>query len=213
MNKEHKEVELKLTIPKDKHKGFIEFMGVVNHAVFVKREQLKNDYFDTSSLQLSRLKVGLRIRQADSYKEQTLKTAGEVCDGMHVRHEYNHAIEGNIPKLDLFPNLIWPDNCDVKRIQQALICLFNTNFIRHTWRVELDGSQFEVVLDDGEVASDFSGVERKIPISEVELELISGDSEALVKFAQPLIDRFKLEKCEISKAQRGYGLLEKSHKK
>ncbi|WP_133408025.1 inorganic triphosphatase [Parashewanella tropica] len=203
----NKEVELKLLIAQEQHKAFIEYMESVDKAVFIKREQLKNDYFDTKELQLSRFKMGLRIRAADTYKEQTIKTAGEVCDGVHVRHEYNYPVEANIPNLDLFPKKIWPNGFDVKQIQQDLTCLFSTHFTRNTWKVELEGTQFEVVLDDGEVISGFTGKERKLPISEVELELISGNPDALVEFAKPLIEQFGLQKSEVSKAQRGYSLL------
>ncbi|NMP32246.1 inorganic triphosphatase [Thalassotalea sp. M1531] len=164
--------------------------------------QLINSYFDTQDKQLRALDFGLRVRKAEDYTEQTIKTAGVVVGGLHQRPEYNVEITGCQPDLSLFPREIWPDNYNVDHLQQKLTPLFSTNFRRESWQVSIGDSVVEVAFDKGAIES--KGVE--IPISEIELELISGKTGAIFELAELLFESFHLSAGQLSKAARGYQL-------
>jgi len=167
-------------------------------------KQLKNQYFDT------KLDFGLRTRQYQSAEhqssEQTIKTAGQVVGGLHKRPEYNVDIEGNYPELSLFPADIWPQTTNVALFQQQLICLFSTDFERHTWCLTTaNNSQIELVFDSGQITSGDQFVE----INEIELELSSGQQSDLFDLARNLVRHIAVRPGIESKAARGYQLFHK----
>lgn len=66
----------------------------------------------------------------------------------------------------------------------------------------VDGSRIEIALDQGEVkAGEFAE-----PICELELELLSGDTRAVLKLANQLVSQTGLRQGSLSKAARGYHL-------
>lgn len=167
-----------------------------------KQNKLVNTYFDTNELALRQLDCGLRVRQANDYCEQTIKTAGKTIAGLHQRPEYNVAITGSQPTLSLFPQDIWPKGSDVEQLQSQLVALFTTNFTRHTWKVTTAFGKVEIAYDQGVISS---GVEQ-CAINEIELELVSGDVNALFTLAKELFKLFAMRPGTTSKAARGYQL-------
>ena len=171
---------------------------------------LSNTYFDTPKLALRTLDMGLRIRKADDYCEQTIKTAGRIVGGLHQRPEYNVAlnIDDNnslnalLPKLALFPDDIWPSVHHRETIEQELVPLFSTNFKRHVWHLTTEKGEIELAYDVGDIES--NGKVRTI--NEIELELVSGEREALFDIAKLLFTHFSLISGTESKAARGYQL-------
>jgi inorganic triphosphatase YgiF len=88
-----------------------------------------------------------------------------------------------------------------------LIELFRTDFTRTLWQVSVDGSEVEAAIDQGNVLAEVNGELRRAPISEIELELKSGDEAALRALAAHLGQEITgLAPDNISKAQRGYRL-------
>ncbi|RYA84719.1 inorganic triphosphatase, partial [Enterobacter cloacae complex sp. 742-ADZ3-9B] len=66
----------------------------------------------------------------------------------------------------------------------------------------VDGSRIEIALDQGEVkVGEFAE-----PIYELELELLSGDTRAVLKLANQLVSQTGLRQGSLSKAARGYHL-------
>ncbi|HEX3638598.1 MAG TPA: CYTH domain-containing protein, partial [Paraburkholderia sp.] len=95
----------------------------------------------------------------------------------------------------------------LRRAAPELIELFRTNFTRTLWNVALDGSEVEAAIDQGDVIAEVNGEMRRAPISEVELELKSGDEAVLDTLAKELGKQVAgLAPDNISKAQRGYQL-------
>lgn len=80
--------------------------------------------------------------------------------------------------------------------------LFSTDFEREKWLLTVDGSQIEIALDLGEVKAG----ELAEPICELELELLSGDTRAVLKLANQLVNQAGLRQGSLSKAARGYHL-------
>ena len=176
-------------------------------------KQLSNHYFDTNSLSLRQQRIALRTRgtqalHQDVRFEQTIKTSGTVIAGLHQRPEYNVDIDDAKPILALFPEAIWRPATDIKQLQQEIVELFSTNFTRHTWLVTLSNAQVEIAFDSGEVAC--QGHSNKPRIYEIELELVSGDTQALFVLTKLLFSQLALRPGQLTKAARGYALYHES---
>ena len=185
-----------------------------HEVTFVHQEkQLSNHYFDTADLILRKNRIALRTRgtkcigEAKRF-EQTIKTSGTIIAGLHQRPEYNVDIGDAKPIITLFPNSIFQPNTDINLLQQQIIELFSTHFTRHTWLVSLADAQIEIAFDCGEVAcQDYANKPR---IYEVELELVSGDAEALLMLTKLLFSQLALRPGQLTKAARGYALYHES---
>lgn len=164
--------------------------------------QLHNIYYETADNTLRSHDMGLRIRGVDGRYEMTMKIAGRAVGGLHQRPEYN--IELSKPELDLalLPAEIWPEGVDVTALQDALKPLFSTDFAREKWVVTHRGSKVEIALDLGEVKAG----ELSEPLCELELELLEGETSAVLELAQQLVAQPGLRQGSLSKAARGYHL-------
>jgi triphosphatase len=168
------------------------------------QSQLINDYFDNENLALRKMDFGLRIRTKGQQYEQTIKTAGKVVGCLHQRPEFNINIETNKLKLSLFDKTIWPENTDVDALENSLKVIFSTNFLRKTWLIHQDKSVIELALDKGEIFT-LSGEPTRV-INELEIELVSGNEQALFTLAEQLMTVVTMEPGKLSKAARGYAL-------
>ncbi|WP_337075149.1 CYTH domain-containing protein [Aeromonas veronii] len=166
------------------------------------QQQLGNVYFDTPTLDLRRLDMGLRIRRCDAFAEQTIKCRGQVVGGLHARPEYNAPVSGDLPTLSAFPDEIWPTLSERDHIQQQLVAQFRTDFLRRHWLIAFEGAEIELAWDQGEIV----GSQGSTTINELELELKSGATAALFALAQRLAKLGGLRLGAQSKAQRGYRL-------
>ncbi|MGL5994598.1 MAG: inorganic triphosphatase, partial [Aeromonas sobria] len=166
------------------------------------QQQLGNVYFDTPTLALRQLDMGLRIRRCDSFAEQTIKCRGQIVGGLHARPEYNTPVSGDLPTLSAFPDEIWPTLSERDHIQQQLVAQFRTDFLRRHWLIAFEGAEIELAWDQGEIV----GSQGSTTINELELELKSGDTAALFALAQHLAKLGGLRLGAQSKAQRGYRL-------
>lgn len=168
------------------------------------QSQLINDYFDNDYLDLRKMDFGLRIRTKGQQYEQTIKTAGKVVGCLHQRPEYNINIADRKLNLSLFPIKIWPENVNVMTLQQSLQVIFSTNFSRHTWLIHQGEDIIELALDIGEISTTLD--KPTLAINEIEIELVSGNEEALFVLAKQLMAVVSMEPSELSKAARGYAL-------
>ncbi|MDA9556346.1 inorganic triphosphatase [Vibrio sp.] len=166
-------------------------------------KRLGNIYFETEDNWLRQHDIGLRIRTYNDVFVQTVKTAGRVVAGLHQRPEFNAEHTSTIPDLSLHPDDIWPKGRSIQDLQQQIKPLFSTDFTREQWLISMaDGSQIEVAFDQGEVISG----DKSEPICEVELELRSGQIDALFTLARFLSDEGGMRLGNLSKAARGYYL-------
>mgnify|MGYP003624811115 FL=1 len=168
------------------------------------QNQLANDYFDNENLDLRKMDFGLRIRSKAQQYEQTIKTAGKVDSGLHQRPEYNVEIANGKLDLSLFPIKIWPENVNVAQLQQSLQVIFSTNFYRQTWLVHQGDNIIELALDQGEICTTIG--KPTLVINEIEVELVSGNKQALFVLAKQLMAVVSMKPSDLSKAARGYSL-------
>jgi triphosphatase len=204
------EIELKYLIPANHNDNDLvvdkitALLNAQNITFTLDKKQLSNSYFDNNDLALRKMDIGLRIRGVDQAYEQTIKTAGKVVGCLHQRPEYNVALEGNHLDLSLFPEHIWPEHIDVLILQKSMQVIFNTNFFRQTWLITQESSVIELALDRGEISID-SNVDT-LAINELEIELVSGDEQALFTLAEQLMTVVQMKPGKLSKAARGYAL-------
>lgn len=195
------EIELKFIVENDSVdalKNHLHQLTGEHHAPV----QLLNIYYETQDLWLRRHDMGLRIRGVDGRYEMTMKIAGRVVGGLHQRPEYN--IEIDQPALDLarFPAEVWPDGQLPEGLQESASPLFSTDFWREKWLVNEGKSRIEIALDRGEVKAG----EFQEPICELELELLEGHADDVLKLARKLVTQSGLRQGSLSKAARGYHL-------
>lgn len=171
--------------------------------------KLVNIYFDTPQLTLANSKSALRLRHTPDGWLQTFKTVGNATDGLHSRHEWEMPVAGEKLEIDaLLRECDEPSAADaLRQAAPDLTELFRTNFTRTLWRIDVNGSDIEAAIDQGDVFAKVDAETRRAPISEVELELKAGDEAALHRLATELGKQIAgLAPDNISKAQRGYKL-------
>lgn len=164
--------------------------------------QLLNIYYETADNTLRSHDMGLRIRGVDGRYEMTMKVAGRVIGGLHQRPEYNVDLRNPELDLTLLPAEVWPEGIEPTLLQKELKPLFSTNFSREKWVVTHRGSKIELALDLGEVKAG----ELNEPLCELELELLEGETSAVLELAQQLVTQPGLRQGSLSKAARGYHL-------
>ncbi len=164
--------------------------------------QLLNIYYETPDNWLRRHDMGLRIRGASGRYEMTMKIAGRVVGGLHQRPEYNIDIAQPELELERFPAEVWPQGSLPETLSAEVQPLFSTDFWREKWLVSEGKSRIEIALDLGEVRAG----ERREPICELELELLEGDVNDVLKLARKLVNQSGLRQGSLSKAARGYHL-------
>lgn len=160
--------------------------------------KLYSVYFDTPFLDLRQRGMALRLRRAGKQWLQTLKGGGGVQAGLHQRDEWETPVSGEM--LD-FAAL---EACGATRLPAALRKklqpIFVTDFTRTSRMVIIGDATIELAMDSGEIRSG----EAASPISELELELKSGEARHLFELALALLDIVPLELEHASKAEYGY---------
>lgn len=156
--------------------------------------ELISVYFDTPDRRLQKAGASLRVRESRGLRVQTLKRG----DGL-AREEYEAPIVGDAPDPNMrpLPDLL-PDGA-----RSELRPAFHVRVTRRQRLVRFEGAEIELALDQGEVR----GGRRSSPISEVELELKSGEPAALFEFARELSHAAPIYLSFASKSQRGQALV------
>lgn len=202
------EIELKFIVTKQAITALPQFLSQWS-CEYGDRQNLLNTYYETDDCFLRLHDMGLRIRSFDDSHEMTLKTSGKVIAGLHQRPEYNISLSEAKLTLSLLPHDVWPENCDIAKLEQQLKPLFSTHFVREKWLVTYESSEIELALDRGEIKSGES-VES---LNEIELELKQGDISDILAFAQQFSELGGLRLSSQSKAARGYQLAQQQNLK
>ncbi|MBI4986880.1 MAG: CHAD domain-containing protein [Rhodocyclales bacterium] len=195
------EVELKLALAEAAQRPFLRH-PLLKTAVARKSERLINLYYDTPALELHKRGIALRLRRQGRRWLQTVKCAGSSAAGMSSRPEWETPYSGqfDFSVVDAAAVRKWLER---NRIRTRIAPLFETNFQRTTWRFEpTAGVVLLLAYDRGWIAA--SG--RREAISELEIEIASGDAPEVFALARALAERVALVPALLSKAERGYRL-------
>jgi len=173
------------------------------------REKLhmKAAYFDTDDYVLSKNDIAFRVRREGGRIVATLKWGGSSEGALHQREELNVPVDDEACLLMPSPELF--KESDIGREVIALLegkplsCIVEVNIIRRRLRIDIDDSIMEISVDTGEIVTDNGTA----PISEVEVELFSGETENILKVGELLKEKYALEEGLQSKYARGLKLL------
>ncbi|MES2363611.1 MAG: CYTH and CHAD domain-containing protein [Pseudomonadota bacterium] len=190
------EIELKLRLPPDALAALRADPLLANTRKV--RRHLDNIYFDTPQRTLAKAGIGLRLRSDGKRWLQTVKGPGASRAGLHQREEIEFAVAG--------PALEWPPLAGtrfealLKPLKNQLAPQFRTRFERDLRQVTgAMGATIEVALDQGEIVA----LQRREPLCELELELLSGPVDDLFSLALQLVRAHPLVLDNRSKAERG----------
>jgi len=198
---EPKEIELKLEFDPADEPRILSHPLLAGSDAGPQTRELISIYYDTGDAVLRRAGVFLRVRSTGDGYVQTIKTGPEA--EFLERDEWEQAVPTHEPDLSaaegtaLAPLL----SADVRGSLQPR---FHTRFVRKTYRIRRDSAEIELAVDRGEITA---GVEAT-PISEVELELKSGDKRALFLLACELAETVPLNLAVKTKAERGFELVD-----
>ncbi len=165
-------------------------------------DMLQNVYFDHKGL-LHRAGVAIRTRSVNGSHEMTVKMREPDEGSLSQRREWNFPIDtssldyAHLESLDL-PVSVVPVIQD-----RSLDVVFQNAFERTDWRVTEDNCDVTISLDLGSVRVD----RRESKVSELELELLSGDIEQLIALGCEVSERLPAFMGVISKAERGDRLI------
>lgn len=190
-----REIELKFLLPPEAASLALAELKAVQAGEGAVR-QLDATYFDTPDHALRRAGYGLRVRDGEGGRKQTLKSAS--AGGVFSRGEWETAVEGPGPDRDALA--LTPAAAMLE--DRPLAPVFTTHVERVVRLIQVGDAIIETALDRGEL----SAADRRAPVCELELELKAGPPRALFDLARTLADRLPLRLSLVSKAERGYGL-------
>ncbi len=195
------EIELKLTVPADAITAVSTHPAVAAVARGRPRtRRLSTTYYDTPERDLAAAGVALRLRRVGRRWLQSVKGAGAVAAGLHRRVEFEWRVPA--PRLDreklaLTPwKKLFAANGSYRRV-------FATEVRRSEQPLTFaDGTRAKLCLDVGEIRAG----RRRAPVSEIEVELETGDPSRLYELASALVADLPVRAEPASKAERGYRL-------
>lgn len=173
------------------------FEGLLAESDSWTRYEMATTYYDTPEAYLGKLRWTLRRRFENGVSVCTVKTPA----GGMGRNEFEvecHDILEAIPRLCAMgaPRELLTLTADgVEEVCAA-------RFTRMAGRIVLDGAEAELALDKGELL----GGGKVLPFVEVEVELKSGELDAVTAYASSLAARFGLRPESKSKYKRALTL-------
>ena len=172
------------------------------------REELCLDarYFDTDRCDLARNQIAYRIRKEGERWVAALKWKGRNEGALHTREEINVPVAGDVPDPSVFEESEMGkelmDLLDGKEIH----CFLETRFHRRRFRIDTGKGIFEVSVDQGRIVTEYG----EAPISEVEIELFSGETGELMELGRLLQQTYGLEVENESKYARGIAIIKQN---
>lgn len=175
-----------------------------------RREHLQAHYFDTPGRLLAQHRIALRLRREGDRWVQTLKAQGRM-----VAHRLEHnatvladgaADAAVVPALDLSRHDGTPAGDALQQVLQAagddaagLQQVYGTDLWRRSLQLSVAGGRIEAALDEGHILAG----DQRLPVCELELELLEGDASALRVLASEWMPMHGLWLSHATKAERG----------
>jgi inorganic triphosphatase YgiF len=197
---EQAEIELKLLAPQGALEQLREMPVIVQHArnrgAF---RRLETVYYDTPERLLFRHGMSLRVRRSGKHFIQTLKLLPNIGQPL-TRRQWEAPVDGATP--DLARLLAEVGDPVATLTNDVLVPVFATRIRRHARQLDLPDASVEIAFDEGMIEA---GARQEV-LSEIELELKSGNAGVLFDLGTQLLDAAPLQVGTRSKAERGYAL-------
>ncbi|NLY64633.1 MAG: CYTH and CHAD domain-containing protein [Alcaligenaceae bacterium] len=192
------EQELKLHVP-------IHAQKAVERAVRTTKAEeinLRALYFDTTTRELAKAKIAIRLRLEGDQWVQTLKMPGGNAIS---KLELNHDRPGPILDLSLYAGT--PAEPALTKLENPLELRYETDVVRIFRKHRVSKGMIEIAYDKGVIRSGAL----ELPVSEIEFELKSGSPEAIFEIGMRWLEKHKLLLDLRSKSHRGDALAAASH--
>lgn len=158
-------------------------------------------YYDTFDQKLLDAGVSLRVRRMSGRWLQSVKATGNSLAGLHQRMEWEDFIAADHPDFTKITDPALIKLFVDKKLRSELRPIFRTEVQRSEWQLAFDnGDKVELALDLGQLIAG----QNNEPISEIELELKSGNVGCLFDLALEMQKVIPVSLENVSKAQRGY---------
>ena len=167
---------------------------------------MKAVYYDTEDKALLRKQFAFRVRYEDVLPVATMKWGGGAENGLHQRGELNVTVNEEFaaaPNVDIFRGSEIYEEIQETAGGRTLIPVMEMEFVRQQVHVDTGKSISVVSCDLGEIRTAGGNA----AISEVEVELYSGDQEDMIALGNELAAKYNLKPGDKSKYQRGLELL------
>jgi inorganic triphosphatase YgiF len=204
------EIELKYKIKsKDETAAILadEYLAAIEEKGTGEQLFMKAAYFDTRDFILSKNDIAFRVRMEGSRVIASLKWNNESCGGLHMRGEVNVPVAGEKCFIKPDPEIFRESEVgrDVMELLNGkpLESILEMKFLRNRRRIDTGMAICEVALDDGEIVTDYGSC----GISEMEIELFTGEEGELLKIGAELAEKYGLEPENKSKYARGLELI------
>lgn len=163
-------------------------------------------YYDTPSWELSKQKWALRLRRENGVPVVTVKAPSGKSPGggIFCRDEWQTKAETAEEGAVRLVGMGAPAKLGeiVKNGPLEEVC--RIRFTRRSAVLHLpEGVRVDMAVDSGSVEAG----EKTEPLLELELELLFGDAESMIRLATELISRYSLQKEYISKYERALRLI------
>jgi triphosphatase len=198
---EQTEIELKLLAPHGILETLREMPVIVQHArnrgAF---RRLETVYYDTPEQLLFQHGMSLRVRRSGKHFIQTLKLLPNIGQPL-TRRQWETPVDAVTPDLARLPIAEIGDPL-ATLTNDALVPVFATKFRRYARQLDLPDASVEIAFDEGTIEA---GARQEV-LSEIELELKSGNAGVLFDLGTQLLDAAPLRFSTRSKAERGFAL-------
>lgn len=167
---------------------------------------MKAVYYDTEEKDLLKKMYAFRVRYEDARPVATMKWGGGAEEGLHQRGELNVTVNevfAECPNVDIFKGSEIYEEIAEAVGEKPLIPVMEMEFVRKQMHVDTGKSISVVSFDEGEIRT----AGGTAPISEVEVELYSGDQDDMIALGKELAAKYNLTPGNKSKYQRGLELL------
>lgn len=168
----------------------------------IKTVEMHSKYFDTEDNFLSLARTSLRLRRENEISVVTVKTPKSSNGALALRGEWQVEADSISDALPLLEKQGCPEIV-LKLAEEKLCTVAEFCFTRKVAHIKTDKFEAELCVDIGYLSPD--GVKKK-PLRELEIELISGDIEALCRFGETLCDKFSMRPEPLSKLTRARNL-------
>lgn len=173
-----------------------------------RKEMFEGTYFDTEDHVLLKNDIAYRIRREGDRAVATLKWNGKSEGPLHIREEFNATLgswrDDIKPDPDIFRESEIGEELFDMIGDSRLEPLMQVNFRRRMLRADTGDSLVEVSIDEGEIVTPNGSA----PISEIEMELYSGEKDDMEKLGSDLQKKYDLKPENDSKFARGLMLMD-----
>ncbi|MDR0570054.1 MAG: CYTH domain-containing protein [Clostridiales Family XIII bacterium] len=204
------EIELKYKIKdKDLFNEILEDEYLIGLEEKGSREEalFKAAYFDTDDGVLAKNDIAFRVRTEGARVVATLKWNDTTSGALYVREEINVPVSDMSCFLNPSPELFKESDMGKDLLEllngKTLRNVLEMRFVRKKMKIDTGGAICEVALDDGEIVTDMGNLH----ISELEIELFSGDRSQMIEVGEKLAEKYGLEAESESKYARGLRFL------